>query len=460
MIRVRTLALLVSAVCGLASAQEPRPFPPSAAEKTVTLEARWVTVPVGFCDRHLPASGGSILNEKEFTAFAVAWTDTPKPDVQVAPLMHVPSGQEGTVQIGDTRLFVTGLKAHVVNGTGVLVPQNEPIELGPVVKVRPTASADGKGVKLDVTGRRSVVEKVEMIPLVSQIQPVPEAGRKPAPPVPFTQYVQAPTIRTQEVSKKLTVPVGGTAVIRGWHEPVPEREPEAVTNAIPYLNRVFKNVSNKPPMVEVVLLVTARDVATAPQSAAPPVTTGEVIPAAAVEPGPRSVAVAVAVDMRILEASPAFAADLGFSDAQPSPACVFLTGREHQLSDALIRAYKLEGKLDVLSCPSVQVPDRQTGFAMVGAEGGARVESRVTPAVAEDGQSVVLRVRFKQVTTGGSVALANGTKAPAFNTQETETTAATPFGGTVVMRLAKSSADGKKTDTLIFLTPHKGELPK
>ena len=84
----------------------------------------------------------------------------------------------------------------------------------------------GTSVKLDVRARRSVVEKVEMIPLVTQIQPVPEAGRKPAPPVPFTQYLQAPTISVREVSKKLTVPVGGTAVVRGWHEPAPEREPE------------------------------------------------------------------------------------------------------------------------------------------------------------------------------------------------------------------------------------------
>ena len=96
MIRLRTCALLVAVVCGPAAAQEPRPFPPPAAERMVTLEARWLAMPVGFCDRHLPAGAGSVLTEKEFIAFAADWTGAPITDAQVAPLMSVPSGREAS----------------------------------------------------------------------------------------------------------------------------------------------------------------------------------------------------------------------------------------------------------------------------------------------------------------------------------------------------------------------------
>src|SRR4051794_4651011 len=144
MIRLRTCALFLMVACGPVAAQEPRPFPKPAGEPMVTLEARWLTMPVGFCDSHLPAGAGAGLPDNELLKFVADWTGAPITDAQVAPLMSVPSGREASVQINDTRLFVTSLKACVVGGTPVLVPQNQPVELGPVVTVRPTVSADGK----------------------------------------------------------------------------------------------------------------------------------------------------------------------------------------------------------------------------------------------------------------------------------------------------------------------------
>jgi hypothetical protein len=437
MIRVRTLVLLLAVVCGPVAAQEPRPFPPPAAEKTVTLEARWVTVPVGYCDRYLPAGTGSVLTEKEVVAFVTDLASVLIKDVQVAPLMSVPSGREASVQVNDTRFFVTGLTAQMAGGTPVLVPHNQPIDIGPVVKVRPTVSTDGQSVKLDISGRRSVVEKVEAVPLVSQIRPA--AGN--TPPVSFTRYLDAPTISAKEVSRKLTVPVGGTAVVRGWREPAPELEPQMVMNAVPYLNRLFKTVSNKPAEVEVVLLVTAREVAAAKEvAAAPP----EVIQAAAVEPAPPRVLVSALV----MDVPAGFAAAAGLVDGEKGDTQAVLTVREERMLTALIRAAKADGKADVLSRPQIQVLDRQTGYIQVREESGPGMKAEIAPAVADDGRSVTLRVRFERT------AAVPGPNRAAVALKATET-ATVPFARTVVLNFTSGRlGDGSGKDTLLILTPH------
>src|SRR4051812_38864393 len=104
MIRARTLAFLLAVVCGPAAAQEPRPFPPPAGETTVNLEARWVTVPAGFCDRHLSAERTPVLGDAELRAFLAAVQADRTAAVLAAPRLVVDSGQEGTVQLGETRM--------------------------------------------------------------------------------------------------------------------------------------------------------------------------------------------------------------------------------------------------------------------------------------------------------------------------------------------------------------------
>ena len=58
MMRVRSRIALLAVVCGVlggpAFGQVPPPLPASAGNKSVVIEARWVSVPAGFCDRDVP----------------------------------------------------------------------------------------------------------------------------------------------------------------------------------------------------------------------------------------------------------------------------------------------------------------------------------------------------------------------------------------------------------------------
>src|SRR5207247_810871 len=125
---------------------------------------RWVSVPAGFCDRTLGAAapmmhGCSAITEAQTQAFLEAMQGDRTAAVLMAPQLVVPNGREATVRADDTRYFVTGLTTKLVNGAAVLVPQSEPVQVGPTLTVRPTLS--GRFVNLELQACRYTVSKVE-----------------------------------------------------------------------------------------------------------------------------------------------------------------------------------------------------------------------------------------------------------------------------------------------------------
>lgn len=120
----------------------------------------------------------------------------------------------------------------------------------------------------------------------------------------------------------------------------------------------------------------------------------------------------------------------------------------------LIRALKVQGRVDILSRPQVQVADNQTGFVQVGqnyptltnstltATGAAQqgieyvpigVTMRVTPRVNPEGK-ILMRVEPQVASvTSTPVSLGQGILAPAFNVQTVQTTVLAADGETVVL---------------------------
>ncbi len=137
-----------------------------------------------------------------------------------APKVTLFNGQVGTVRCGERQFFVTGIEATVVNGTPVLIPKNTPVDLGDTITMCGRVSADQRVVNLRVhnTRTRLVGDKVEMVPVTTQVRPVFEGGAQ-GKPVPLTQFLQAPQFRTTAAEKVIALPTGRTVVVGWWVEP-------------------------------------------------------------------------------------------------------------------------------------------------------------------------------------------------------------------------------------------------
>lgn len=142
----------------------------------------------------------------------------------------------------------------------------------------------------------------------------------------------------------------------------------------------------------------------------------------------------------------------------------------------LIRALKAQGRLDVLSRPSLTLADNQTGFFQVGqnypqitastlnAQGFVQnsitytpigVVLRVTPRISPDGQ-VLMRVEPQVSSVSQTqVQIGNGVLASAIDTQTVETTVLAGDGETVVLGGLISKRDEKAERKI----PWVGDLP-
>src|SRR5262249_17522566 len=61
---------------------------------------------------------------------------------------------------------------------------------------------------------------VPLFPITTFITPVFEGGAQ-GQPVPFTQFIQQPSITKMDMKRTLTIPDGHTVVLRGWKHRVP-----------------------------------------------------------------------------------------------------------------------------------------------------------------------------------------------------------------------------------------------
>jgi type II secretory pathway component GspD/PulD (secretin) len=238
---VALAALAALALAPVASAAEPAPAPRATRDLQFTVRA--VTVSAHAGAKEPPAT--RFFTDAELTAFLTAAQNDPNANTVQYPRITVRGTQRAEVSVLDKQTFVTGIDAVNVKGQPVFVPRSTEIELGVRCDVWGRVSADANAVELRFAHEETrVVGEVPLVPVTVPIQPVAENGKK-GKPIPFTQYVQLPTIETARVSRSdLMVPSGGHVVIAG---PAFEREvrtefgPPVVSN-IPYLNRLFKNV--------------------------------------------------------------------------------------------------------------------------------------------------------------------------------------------------------------------------
>ena len=154
---------------------------------------------------------------------------------------------------------------------------------------------------------------------------------------------------------------------------------------------------------------------------------------------------------------------------------------QSQSFNLLIRALKAQNRIDILSRPSIQVADNQTGFVQVGqdfpylgastlAATGAAQQSieyrqlgvvlRVVPRVNPDGK-VLMRVEPTiSSVSPTTINLGNGINQPAFNVETVQTTVLASDGETVVLGGLISKQDNRTENGIPFFKdiPYVGAL--
>ncbi len=161
-----------------------------------------------------------------------------------SPKITLANGQTGTVcSVGQT-LYTTGLDVRLVNGSPSIVPKNETVDDGVKLTLKGRIAADGKTIALGINLTHSQIGACQQIPVTTMITPVFEGGSQGVP-IPFTQFIQNPTVNTCKVDKQLVLPSGGHAVIAG---PVETRESREefrvpVLSDIPFVgDRLFTSI--------------------------------------------------------------------------------------------------------------------------------------------------------------------------------------------------------------------------
>src|SRR5581483_6378280 len=179
-------------------------------EVSVCTEVRLVKVPAGCCERLRTQKCGAVLGECELKTLLEAVQDSPGASVMQFPKVTTFEGQTATVRVGEQRFFVTGIETVKVKGQTTVAPKNAPVDLGETLTLCGRVTADGKSVTLRANLTRTQLsgDNVELVPVVTQIIPVFEGGSQ-GKPVSFTQFLQAPDLKTEKIEKTATVPCGG-----------------------------------------------------------------------------------------------------------------------------------------------------------------------------------------------------------------------------------------------------------
>jgi type II secretory pathway component GspD/PulD (secretin) len=205
--------------------------------------------------------GLAFLSDIQLFLFMEAAQGDRRTNVMQAPKLTLFNGQTATIQIQDFQWFVTNVQVVQNAGQTVFVPQNQPIPLGVNLAIQAVVSADRRFVRLNIapTMTNLASATVPLFPITTFIVPIFEGGAQ-GQPVPFTQFIQQPTLTTVTIQTTVSVPDGGTVLLGGlklMNEGRNEFGPP-VLSKIPYLNRLFKNVGYGKDTSSLLLMVTPR----------------------------------------------------------------------------------------------------------------------------------------------------------------------------------------------------------
>lgn len=205
----------------------------------------------------------SFLSDTQVTKLMNDLQANPKTNIMMAPKVTVFNGQASTVNIGDQQFFVTNVKTYHQGDQAWFVPENRPFPTGFHFSVKPMVTEDHRCVQMafeiEETRLDSAPDHVPLFPVTSFIKPLFEDGSK-GDPVPFTMFLQQPTLVTQKVHQEVFVPCGRTVLFKSWirSQEVREVSEAPVLSSLPYIGDMFKNVSYHRETEDVWIMITPR----------------------------------------------------------------------------------------------------------------------------------------------------------------------------------------------------------
>jgi type II secretory pathway component GspD/PulD (secretin) len=173
------------------------------------------------------------------------------------PKVCLYTGKKSQVAVGEEKTYVTGVTIKTKEGQTIFIPEVEKHRLGSKVDLRPVVSGDGRYVKLTVNATMDALESDNVpllpisVPLSIKLDPDRVAHTETV-----TQLLQQPKFCTYQINKELVLPDGGTAVLHVCKRTHEVKKETPILSDIPYLNRLFTNVSMETECV--VMLVRAR----------------------------------------------------------------------------------------------------------------------------------------------------------------------------------------------------------
>jgi hypothetical protein len=190
----------------------------------------------------------AFLNDKSLGRFLEAIQCDPHTNVLQAPKIVTLNGQRAAIKTRETHRFVTGLDLRWRDDDSVIaLPHTMEFPTGFDMALQPVVSADRRFVNFELEAGLSelAADPVPMTPVTWMITARTREG-KPAEAVPFTQFLQKPSLNTQRTITRMCVPDGNTAVLCGWKRAREVKKDCAVPvlSDIPYVSGLFREVGN------------------------------------------------------------------------------------------------------------------------------------------------------------------------------------------------------------------------
>lgn len=264
---LRTLFALV--VCSsMAFAQNPNQKPETMPGAKVTLQvvtfseesfAKLTLDYPALAKDGVPATSPISLSVAELKSLAARLPQFPDVTITSLPKVMQDSGRPINLIAGDSKAFTTKLEEKTVEGKVVYTPKMETLFDGITVKLVPTVSADRTRISLAVDFTSTVIQPiVPLYPITVMITPTFEGGSQ-GTPIPFTQFVQQPSMSTAKVQTTVMFPASAGAILYAGKQRTTTRMEfgPPVISKIPYLNRLFRNTGISDEQRHVLLLVKA-----------------------------------------------------------------------------------------------------------------------------------------------------------------------------------------------------------
>jgi type II secretory pathway component GspD/PulD (secretin) len=212
--------------------------------------------------------GIAFLSDIQLYMFLEAVQYDQRAHIMQAPKIMMFNGQQATLSVTTDFFLTTGLNLQQVSGHIIATPNSTLLPNGVSITVVPIVSADRRFVRLDINQTMTNIGTINIFPITalafsSQVQT--NGGLVTVnPPLVFTNFMQQPSVETLTVNTSVNVPDGGTVVMGGF-KALAEGRNEAgppILSKIPYVDRLFRNVSYGRSSQHLVMLVTPRIIIT------------------------------------------------------------------------------------------------------------------------------------------------------------------------------------------------------